>query len=152
MSNFQEFLEEFKNKKLSEKREELKRLEAERDTYEEARSKYYQLTDKIYKLAEHIKEQENSNSLGNLSFRANYVACEYPRMGHSGENGSAEFDTQDLADKLIAILNNTSSYYYAHKVVWSGPGKYIVKPSYKYDHDHEIIYTATFEKDLENEE
>jgi hypothetical protein len=90
------------------------------------------------KLAASLKLEELLKS-------TNYIEPVYPDMGISGENGSCIFSSKEEAEALISILIN-QSYYYGHKLKYTGPGKYIIKPDYSFDHDGEVIYTAVYER------
>jgi len=85
-------------------------------------------------------------SLRDLCRLAEFVEPEYPSMGYPSENGYARFKCRDIADDLIEALIKNSSYFYAHVLEWEGRGYYDVVPTWKDDHDGQVIYTATFKK------
>ena len=86
--------------------------------------------------------------MDNIIDETKFVECEYPLMGVEASNGIAHFEDQDQADELLIHLRKDASYYYAYVLEWKGPGSYIVKPEYRYDHDNEVIYTARFVKEI----
>lgn len=85
--------------------------------------------------------------LENLLSKTNYQEPQYPDMGIEGINGSCTFESQEQAELLIKTLVN-QSYYYGHKLKWTGPGEYTIKPDYSYDHDGEVVYMANYLKEV----
>jgi hypothetical protein len=113
---------------------------------EPARNKYQELSFERGKLQEEYNEKTYRYDLLVLKMKTKYHEPEYPYMGGVAENGSANFDNQEDAEKLVKLLRQRS-YTYGYLLVWDGPGEYVVEPDYKYDHDGDVIYTATFKKE-----
>lgn len=56
------------------------------------------------------------------------------------------FKSKEQAEALTKSLNDFSGYYAQYILEWDGSGEYIVDPGYRYDHDGDIVYFATFKK------
>jgi hypothetical protein len=123
-------------------------LTSEMQELEPARAKYYEISGRVYELKKELDLRSKAHAKSTVIYNTSYQEPEYPEMGTPGRNGSANFETEELANELIKALVWTN-YYHGYRLEWSGPGAYVVEPSYEYDHDHEIIYTATFKKELE---
>lgn len=132
-------------KELEEKALEIRK---EMASLEEAKNRYFDLSTQAYKLEKEIRLTTNSKQLFKLILATGYIEPTYPAMGHELEDGYAHFDSQGQAEDLIAALRKNNNYYiYGYVLKWSGEGKYKVEPTYHYDHDGEIIFTATFIKE-----
>lgn len=127
-------------------KDKLKALEAELSKLSEIKDRYYIVLNEASKLREKVNLAERHNNVHRLSLKCNYIEPVYPDMGVTGENGSALFINKEDAELLVKYLLQASSYYNSYKLEWSEPGEYAVIPSYRRDHDNEVIYTATFVK------
>jgi len=92
-----------------------------------------------------IKNKAFEDNKNRLIKETSFEECYYPAMGVEGKEGCATFTSKEQAEALTLALKRYS-YYYNYSLVWDGPGKYRVIPDYRYDHDGETIYTATFIK------
>lgn len=119
----------------------LETLEARLEELRPAKEEYMRIWHEVYKLRDEKKKQDGLN----LIEKTKYIEPEYPDMGVSERNGSARFESEEQATQLQKVLAS-GSYYFGYEIDWSGPGNYVVVPSYSYDHDNEVIYTATFER------
>lgn len=127
-------------------KEKLQQLKNELETLRSSYDRYCKVNTEIYSLEFKIKQREDSDRLFILSFKTLFTECEYPSMGTPGCDGGAVFDSEEEARDLIKQLRTNSTYSKAYRLVWSGPGEYRVIPDYDYDHDGDIIYSATFIK------
>lgn len=129
---------------------ELDKMKAELDElrpqHEAISSRYYELSRAYTKACEAKAEREKRNRLWKLESKCSYEEPEYPSMGSPGRNGSARFTDQAEAEELVTLLRSRVRYYKAYVLKWNGPGNYDVIPDWRYDHDREVVYTATFEK------
>lgn len=98
---------------------------------------------------EDIKNKTKKRFL-ELINKTSYEEPIYPSFDYEKElmiddlvSGSCVFTEELEAKELIAHLVN-QSYCYGHYFTWAGPGVYEIVPSWKYDHDHEIIYSAHY--------
>jgi len=132
-------------KHLNDLKEKIDKLTAKMDVLESARKTYYELSFERDRLNEEYREKLYKHDLFVLKIKTKYKEPTYPEMGSLSENGSASFDNKEEADKLVKMLRE-KSYTYGYVLVWDGPGEYVIEPSYKYDHDNDIIYTATFKR------
>jgi hypothetical protein len=107
-------------------------------------SKYNELNRRRSVLTQQKSKDDAEALYDKLISATMYTEPTYPAMGEAGAPGYAYFASEEQAKELVKVL--TTSYYYAYVVVWGGPGDYRVDPTYKYDHDSEVIYTATFVK------
>ena len=137
-----------KTNTLEQDKKKLQELLLEQQKLEPARKKYYELSIESCKLADSIREREKQELRWALIRKTDYEEPEYPDMGVQGCNGSAVFGDEKTAKELVTLLRDRT-YYYGYLLEWSGPGRYTVVPSYKHDHDNEVIYTATFQKEGE---
>lgn len=126
-------------------RERLAYLKTEMDLLRSAVDQYHHLSFEHSKLAEKILKEDREDTLNQLISETKFIECKYPSIGWPGEIGVAEFVSEDQAQALIAILKS-SDYTYGYILKWDGPGQYIVDPDFDYDHDGDVIYTATFVK------
>lgn len=134
---------------LQQLEEKIKELRAEMDALEPARARYYELSTKAHELNKEMTARKYASNLSAAIFKCSYQEPEYPRMGESGRNGSVFFKTKEDAEELITLLQR--GYTYGYRLNWSVPGLYVVEPDWKYDHDGDVIYTATFTKDNESQ-
>lgn len=84
-----------------------------------------------------------------------YTEPSYPQfdydkdeMGEEDSPGSCFFSSETQAKEFINAIVSQSSYYYGHTLKWSGEGRYKINPSWKYDCSGEIIYTATYAREI----
>lgn len=147
MKSFKEFVNEERKKRDEKIITELEELQNEMDELKPKVDKYYELSrihNQKHKEFEKMKKREN---LSRLVVDTEYEECEYAEMGSVASDGSAIFKDKEQAESLLFALRNNSNYYYAYVLKWNGEGNYIVKPDWKYDHDGDIVYTATFIKE-----
>lgn len=102
---------------------------------------------------ETLKKDRAQKRLEFLREKTSYVDPIYPsfdydldEMGDESEEGSCVFHNETEAKELIQALIN-QSYYYGHYFKWQGPGKYVIKPDWKYDCSGEIIYSAHYTRE-----
>ena len=126
---------------LNKLKEEIERL---RPQYE----RYMELSSTYSKEMEDERERTKRARLFHLEYKCKYEHPTYPDMGVEGSEGSAQFENKEEADELLSLLRN-QSYYYGYWIKWEGPGEYRVEPSYKHDHDKEVVYMATFKKKID---
>lgn len=127
----------------------LRKYDRELDKLKSTVDKYYKILQKANKLRESIKDRERNQVFLKLVAETSYVEPSYPSMGEEGVSGVATLKTEEQAQKLIKLLASTAGYYYGYSLDWNGPGKYDVIPSWRYDHDGDVIYTGTFKKQEE---
>jgi len=121
-------------------------LSKEMDELKPMMSRYYEASHEYYELCKRRDEQKKWADRNRLSIMCQYQEPEYPYVGQSGEDGSAYFHNQQDAEDLIKALRASSSYGKGYVLKWSEPGRYVVEPSYRYDHDRDMVYTATFRR------
>jgi hypothetical protein len=146
-NSFKEFLNEYKKREENKIIVGLKDMERQMNDLKPIVDEYYKIQrDYNLKKKEYDKQKKWEN-LVKLKRETSYVECTYPEMGTESSNGSVFFEDDQQANNLLNALRSNASYYYAYIIEWSGKGKYIVEPDWKYDHDGEIVYTATIKKD-----
>ena len=145
--NFENFLEEFKKEKDNEKIMKLKEIEDKISELKPFVDKYYELNNEYNQKKKSFDKQKKYEELFRLKRETKYNECEYPSMGCEESNGSVEFKSKKQAESLLNALRSNSNYYYSYILKWDGVGQYIIKPDWKYDHDKEIVYTATIKKE-----
>lgn len=109
----------------------------------------YNLVDRdLSNLNRRLKEQKEYEEYHKIIKDCEYRGPEYARMGSSPENGYAYFKSQEQAKLLVKTLAHgyERSYAFGYELEWEGPGPYKVEPSWSYDHDRDVVYTATFKK------
>lgn len=108
-----------------------------------------------------IRERDKKNAeakalaeFTHLSKETEYLEPVYSEFNYDTDEmedeetpGSCIFTSEEQANDFITSIRNQSSYYYAHVLKWTGTGKYIITPSWKYDCSGEVIYTATYSKE-----
>ena len=151
MQRFKEFLKDYKEKEENKLICGLKDMERMLEEMKPVVDEYYALQRKYHKKKKIFEEMKKQENLSTLIKECKYRECEYPDMGYSAEDGEATFESKNQGESLIRALRAKASYYYAYVLEWNGVGKYKVVPSWKYDHDSEVVYTATFVKDDSNE-
>lgn len=117
-------------------------------------SSFSKLHDVKAKRLKQVEEDEKAKAKAKLDFlllKSEYQEPVYPRfdydldeMGDEQEDGSCVLTDEVEAKELISRLIS-QSYYYGHYFKWQGPGKYSIKPSWKYDCSGEVIYSAHYE-------
>lgn len=110
--------------------------------------------DEYYKVSWELDKKQKEEDKKNINKdrlelikQTKFIECEYPSIGYASNDGEATFENEFQAKSLLSILNKASSYTHVYEMHWEGPGKYLVIPTWAYDYDGDIIYTATFEKD-----
>ena len=153
MTSFKDFLNEYKQKEENKIVRGLNDLKKKLDDMKPIVDEYYEIQREYNQKMKTFEQNKKREELLQLKIECQFEECEYPSMGVSGFNGEANFKTKEQADNLINALRNNANYYHAYILKWSGPGKYLVVPDWKYDHDSEVVYTAQFikEKEKENE-
>ena len=130
--------------------EKMEKLREERDSLKKSYDRYFQVSSELQKLSEKQAQEEKRSKYYSIARKCRYVEAENPRMGSPGENGFAFFESKADADDFIEALRKFNDWYgQGYVLEWSGPGEYTVEPSYKYDCDGDVVYTATFKKDEE---
>lgn len=126
--------------------------------YAELRELQSSISNLLSQLSEHNQKLAKAKTLARLAELqklTNYEEPVYPEISYEsgdaeevseGENGSCILESPAVAEELINILVS-QSYYYGHNFKWQGPGKYRIIPTWSWDHDGEVIYTATYEKE-----
>lgn len=137
-------------KTLEQLKLELSSVENEMDKYKEGYFKYRKFADEYTSVKKAISEIELNNKKNDIILATDFQECTYPGMGRLGENGSCYLINEEVGKTLVNILKERS-YTYGYVLKYSGPGEYIVEPSYSHDHDRDIIYTATIKKEENNE-
>lgn len=145
--SFKIFLDEYKKKEENKVIMGLKDLERQMEDLKPVVDEYYTLQREYNIKKKKYEKQKKMEEFFRLKRETKYVECTYPEMGTESSNGSAYFKNENEANNLLTALRHNSSYYYAYILEWSGKGDYIVEPDWKYDHDGEIVYTATIKKE-----
>lgn len=133
------------NKSIEELEKEMAEIDSQMSELKAGVDLYYTLSRKHTVLHKEHKIKAYNAELRRLDLMTNYTPPRYPEMGIEGELGSASFKNKEQAERLVELLRQPS-YYHGYKLVWDGPGDYIVEPDYKYDHDGETVWLATFKK------
>jgi len=107
---------------------------------------YHEISHVIRKRKEDLSRQMYESRLRIIMSRTSYIGPEYPSMGEEGYNGSCFLQTKEDAYELLEVLRMRADYYHSFVLLWTEPGDYTVEPDYKYDHDREIVYTATIKR------
>jgi len=141
-------MDEKKLKKLTQdlKKKDTEFLEKALKELEDMKDEYYIIFHILEPRRKQAAEQKKRDILNKMINETKYVECEYPSMGFMGEDGHCTLENKKQADALLKALKDNTTYYYAYILEWNGKGEYIVEPSYNYDHDNEIVYTATIKK------
>lgn len=113
--------------------------------WEELNQEFIKVKNKLAEDNKKLREKQAHDRLQFLLQETEYQDPEYPDMGIAGTDGYCLFTSEAQAVELTQALKH-QSYYYAHDLKYSGPGKYKIEPSWDRDHDNEIIYTATYIK------
>lgn len=133
-------------------------LDEVRDNYQECQELLSAFQKKLFQVGELIAQERKvleQKRLTQLLVDAQYQEPVYPEISYedgdayevdSGTNGSCVLKSEPEAKDLIARLVS-QNYYYGHDFKWQGAGLYTIVPSWKYDHDGEVIYTATYKRE-----
>ena len=117
----------------------IKELTPLKNKWQEAQFELDNWTRRLY-------EQEKESRYWSAVDKCSYKEPYYPSMGVEGSNGYATFNDFKDAESLISANIETYGYGKTFVLEWNGPGNYVVEPEYGYDHDGDVVYTATFRK------
>lgn len=133
--------------RLAQLQKQINRLTEDVDGLKPAYERYKEASSKLNDLKKEYSRIYLTERFNTLLQETEYREPDYPSVGQVASNGYALLSSKEQAEELQNHLRSNGSYYYGYKIEWAGPGPYKVVPSYKYDHDGEIIYSATFIKD-----
>ncbi len=122
----------------------VKWLKAREKRLEALSEEHYIIGKILHKFYEENDRKEKNKIQFDLINKTEYMEPSYPGMGCTASNGSAIFQNKEQAKALVESLQ--ISYTYGYVLEWDGRGEYRVEPSYHYDHDRDVVYTATFKK------
>jgi hypothetical protein len=127
-------------KELTIRKDQLIALRAEQASLKKAVERFYELSRQIDRLHLEVTRVEEHQKLEKIRDRCDFVEPDFPSVGTPGMAGSAELCTEKEGEQLTKLLSN--SYYFVYELHWTKPGRYLVLPTYSYDHDREMVYTA----------
>lgn len=124
----------------------LEELRAEMESLRPSYDRFREVSEMYRSLVKASEKRAKLLTLNRICSECCYVDPQYPSIGYPGSDGSAIFQNKDQADVLVRVLCSNSTYYHGYILEWDGPGVYAVVPSYRHDHDGDVVYTATFVK------
>lgn len=124
-------------------------LEDRKKELEPLRDECHSITNELDRRRRDALEKERISAFNQIAYKTKYVAPEYPDMGVVAVNGSCELKNKEDAQKLTDVLKRKSSWCYSYSLRWDGPGKYIIIPETRRDHNYDISYHASFRKEVD---
>lgn len=128
--------------------EHIEALSKEKSTLQSSVDRFFEISHALDKLQKKKRESDAIDRLNKYEDLCKYVAPEFPSMGYAAENGYAVFEKWSDALDLVKVLNEFTNYYVSYVLDWQGPGNYVIVPTWAYDHDKDIVHTATFKKEF----